>query len=302
MEFDTIWREHIVPLQGRTLRSSRGENQILRVDDSGVLRVSSQGGQSRIGIETFRSVWDRLLAGKTVTRQEIHEMDPSRVSSGVCLILTQVPGITYDGRPARLRLDRERLGGSEAMDLFQQALAGLSPPGRAIDDPQLLSADGPGLYAIYGSPDVWVELGLGSPPDHRPLYVGKAEHSLKSRDVKQHFGTGSTGSSTVRRSLAALLREPLQLKAQPRNISNPDHFANYSVAREGDERLTRWMHQNLRLALWIRPGDASLTELERMVLRHWLPPLNGKEVKTPWTAFVSGARKAMAQEARGWRA
>jgi len=65
----------------------------------------------------------------------------------------------------------------------------------------------PGLYAIYGNGDVWEELGLGDPPDGRPLYVGKAEDSLASRDLKTHLGNGRTGSSTVRRSFAALLRD-----------------------------------------------------------------------------------------------
>ena len=64
--------------------------------------------------------------------------------------------------------------------------------------------DRPGLYAIHASPQTWRELGLGDPPDGRPLYVGKAEDSLVTRDLKTHFGDGRTGHSTVRRSFAAL--------------------------------------------------------------------------------------------------
>ena len=63
----------------------------------------------------------------------------------------------------------------------------------------------PGLYAIYGDATTWEELGLGQPSDDRALYVGKAEDSLVSRDLKTHFGDGRTGQSTVRRSFAALL-------------------------------------------------------------------------------------------------
>jgi hypothetical protein len=60
----------------------------------------------------------------------------------------------------------------------------------------------PGLYAIYGGATTWNELGLGEPPDGRPLYIGKAEDSLVTRDLKTHFGDGRTGQSTVRRSFA----------------------------------------------------------------------------------------------------
>jgi hypothetical protein len=33
----------------------------------------------------------------------------------------------------------------------------------------------PGIYAFHGSAAIWSELGLQSPPDSRPLYVGKSE-------------------------------------------------------------------------------------------------------------------------------
>jgi hypothetical protein len=94
-----------------------------------------------------------------------------------------------------------------------------------------------GLYAIYGDQVAWKALGLGVPPDRRPLYVGKAEDSVAVRDLRTHFGDGRTGSSTVRRSFAALLREPLRLAAQPRNPEKPERFANYGLPPESDARL-----------------------------------------------------------------
>jgi hypothetical protein len=68
----------------------------------------------------------------------------------------------------------------------------------------------PGLYAFYASVATWKALGLGVAPDDRPLYVGKAQNTLASRDIEGHFGLrergvqSPTGSSTLRRSLAAL--------------------------------------------------------------------------------------------------
>src|SRR5438105_2173599 len=72
----------------------------------------------------------------------------------------------------------------------------------------------PGLYALHGEAGAWNQLGLGSPPDERPLYIGKSERSLFERPMGQHFGwrpnarargTSITGYSSPRRSLAALL-------------------------------------------------------------------------------------------------
>jgi hypothetical protein len=81
-----------------------------------------------------------------------------------------------------------------------------------------------GLYAVYGDGEARNTLALGS--SDVPLYVGKAERSLASRDVHTHFATGRTGSSTLRRSMAALLRSELDLHAVPRNLARPDCSAN----------------------------------------------------------------------------
>ena len=160
----------------------------------------------------------------------------------------------------------------------------------------------PGLYAIYGDPETWRELGIGDPPDERPLYVGKAEDSLVTRDLSTHFGNGRTGSSTVRRSFAALLREPLRLAALPRNPKRPERFANYGLSGEHDQRLTAWMRTKLGLAVWPKPDDCefALLQVEVALLAHLLPPLNLKDVTTPWTTQLKTARAAMASEARTW--
>lgn len=56
--------------------------------------------------------------------------------------------------------------------------------------------------------------------------------------MRTHFKTGRTGSSTLRRSLAALLRDELELRAIPRNTARPNHFADFAIDPEGDARLT----------------------------------------------------------------
>ena len=161
----------------------------------------------------------------------------------------------------------------------------------------------PGLYAIHASAAVWLELGLGEPPDERPLYVGKAEASLVARDIDTHFGDGRTDWSTVRRSFAALLREPLGLRGIPRTTSKRSHYANYGLSAAHDAALTRWMRERLQIAVWPKPSDCvySLGELEASLLTSLQPPLNLQGVATRWTAQVKAARAIMATEARRWR-
>jgi hypothetical protein len=169
----------------------------------------------------------------------------------------------------------------------RQALAG---PGTTLPVARTGVPTRPGLYAVHGGATTWQQLGLG-PPDGRPLYVGKAERSLAGRDIRQHFGTGMTGSSTLRRSLAALLRTRLGLSAVPRNPTRPDQFANYALAEPGDACLTAWMEAQLRLAIWVPDDPVDLAVVERELLRHWQPPLNLAGVSTPWTARLQAARR-----------
>lgn len=179
---------------------------------------------------------------------------------------------------------------------LSDALLALSGATLAIADAQVHVPNQRGLYAIYGSKQVWNELGM----DIRdaPLYVGKAERSLASRDLNTHFATGKTGSSTLRRSLAALLCESLGLVAIPRNVAKPSHFSNFALERDGDLLLTEWMRANLRIVVWPAPEGASpLVLVERAVLDHFEPPLNLKDVQNPW-ARLAAARAAMAAQAK----
>lgn len=180
-------------------------------------------------------------------------------------------------------------------------LAALSGPGVEIAGAAEFVPAEPGLYAVYGGDIVWKELGLGQNPDRRPLYVGKAESSLRNRDLRQHFANGRTGSSTLRRSFAALLRDRLDLHAMPRNPLKPAYFANYGLSPKDDAKLTTWMSANLSIAAWAWDGAITLAELELRVLAALLPPLNLSGVVTSSSAMLSARRAAMAAEAKAWR-
>ena len=183
------------------------------------------------------------------------------------------------------------------------ALRALTGPGHTI--PAAFAgavSDLPGLYAFHGSPDVWSQLDLGAPPDDRPLYVGKAEDSLISRDLDTHFTSGDTGRSSPRRSLAALLVDTLALVAIPRRPDDPDpkRWANYALETDGDERLTGWMRERLTLAVWPCDCTSGLEKIEKAVMQHWKPPLNLTGVKQPWRKQVKDARAELVLAAKAW--
>jgi hypothetical protein len=135
----------------------------------------------------------------------------------------------------------------------------------------------------------------------QPLYVGKAERSLNGRDVGTHFATGKTGSSTVRRSLAALLVNELDLVPVPRNLTKPDGSANFALDAAGDARLSSWMDQRLTLATWVKPSNVELDVIETAVVRRLRPPLNLDKVGEPRDR-LRRARRQMATIARNWTA
>jgi restriction system protein len=105
IDFDSIWQNYIVPLEGTTLRRQGGRsNDVLRVDWSGLQRRTSNGQVGVIGIEIFRSVVNRLLKGETVSRAQIDDEYPGRASSGIVLVLSQVPLFEVSTAPVGLRL------------------------------------------------------------------------------------------------------------------------------------------------------------------------------------------------------
>lgn len=158
----------------------------------------------------------------------------------------------------------------------------------------------PGLYAVYGTRVAWTALGLNEADSTRPLYVGKAEDSFVSRDLRTHFVSGRTGQSTVRRSFAALLRNSFELHAMPRNPRKPSDFDRFGLSPGSDERLTTWIWEHLSLAVWPTSGDVELINIEGLVVRRLDPPLNIVYLPRATRRDLSAARRAMADEARLW--
>ncbi len=188
--------------------------------------------------------------------------------------------------------------------LVRSALRLLKKPPVPVGRVELEPASHPGLYAFYASAATWRELGLGAPPDGRPLYVGKAESTLASRDLAGHFGMrprgaqSPTGSSTARRSLAALLATADGYQGIPRNPAKPGHYSNYGLSVKHDEALSAWMRRRLKITLWPHDDVAALDLIETAVLQELRPPLNLNKVETPWRRQVKDARSRLAEEAK----
>ncbi|MBD7996461.1 restriction endonuclease [Arthrobacter sp. Sa2CUA1] len=105
LSFDQIWTDHVMPLEGQLLRGKGDRTNIIeKVDWAGVWRTSSTGRSGRIDIEIFRLAINHILRTGSITRDEINQNYAKRASSGVVLILSQVPLFVLTDRPLTLHL------------------------------------------------------------------------------------------------------------------------------------------------------------------------------------------------------
>lgn len=104
MSFDEIWERYIMPLKGLTLHNSRGSNRITAVDWSGVRRITSSGNVGKIDIEGFRFAYNHLVKNGMITRDYINQQIDKRCSSGIVLILGQIPFVETVSSPMALKL------------------------------------------------------------------------------------------------------------------------------------------------------------------------------------------------------
>lgn len=112
VSFERIWEQYVIPLAGSTLTAEDGRtNEILRVDWSGLERLTSNGRKSRIDIEIFKLATNKLLLDGEITRDEINQNYAKRASSGVVLVLSQAPCIRIERRPLRLVYDPKSWSG-----------------------------------------------------------------------------------------------------------------------------------------------------------------------------------------------
>ncbi len=160
----------------------------------------------------------------------------------------------------------------------------------------------PGIYAIYFYGDKFADPKLPI-KKHELIYIGKTESSQQSRDANTHFKSGKTGSSTVRRTVGALLREELKLIPVPRNSKDlqKGRITFYKFNDYSEERLTIWMKNNLSLSFYEYPKpSAEIDYLETELIKITKPIFNlSKNSDNPFGSYIKAKRKACGQIAHG---
>lgn len=104
ISFEEAWEKYIFPLKGRILSNSRGSNKIIAVDWGGIKRVTSNGKLGKIDIEGFRLAYNVLMSQGYVTRDYINQQVDKRCSSGIVLILGELPFVEKTSSPSGLRI------------------------------------------------------------------------------------------------------------------------------------------------------------------------------------------------------
>ena len=105
IDFDFIWEKYIKSLEGKTLTRANGKkNTILKVDGGGITRITSNGNTQLIKIEIFKKAINHILTDGAITRKWINEEYKDRASSGIVLILSQVPIFEFSNKPSTIKL------------------------------------------------------------------------------------------------------------------------------------------------------------------------------------------------------
>ena len=102
--FDEVWRKYIMPLKGVTLWNTKGENKILDVNWGGITRITSNKRRSSISIDGFRFAYNELIRKGKITRDYINQEVDKRCSSGIVLILGQIPFVSTVRNPTSLEI------------------------------------------------------------------------------------------------------------------------------------------------------------------------------------------------------
>lgn len=121
------------------------------------------------------------------------------------------------------------------------------------------------------------------------VYIGKARNLAR----RGHFETDNTSRSTLRRTLGALLKRAIRLRAYARN---PNDASHYRFNENGEKALTEWMNSNLHIGFSIVVDD--IDEIEKRLIRYCEPALNLSHWMNPQSARIRDLRNKCSEEAR----
>jgi hypothetical protein len=121
------------------------------------------------------------------------------------------------------------------------------------------------------------------------VYIGMTKSRLDERNPLFHK---RSSSHSLRRSLGALLKQELSLRAVPRDDGD---ITNYRFAESGEERLTQWMQSNFEYSYVAIDGETRTIELE--LIRQLCPPLNITNPENRNALLIKRARRLCQKEA-----
>lgn len=96
---DTIYNKCILNLKGKTLTNTQGTNKIIEVNQDEVKRITINNKVNRIKSQTIKEALRIVIEKKSVTRKEIYDTFHLRNSSGIVLILAEIPFIRKIDQP-----------------------------------------------------------------------------------------------------------------------------------------------------------------------------------------------------------
>ncbi len=134
---------------------------------------------------------------------------------------------------------------------------------------QLDSQEGIYLIAFTGKSDDGAPY-LKSGTSPQVVYVG-----LSKVNSSRHFQSGNTGTSTLRRSLGALLQSELGLTPVPRSQDpiDVDRYDNYMFDDQSEEKLTEWMQNNLKFA-FLKVEESKRDAMLKAMIAYNVPIFN----------------------------
>lgn len=164
--------------------------------------------------------------------------------------------------------------------------------------PEPESKVGPGVYALLIDPDDLAALDPLTIAEDGLVYVGMTADKAGERN---HFALEHSGFSSPRRSLGALLKNKLPLRACRRAPGLSDsNWKNYRFTGAGENALTQWMNERLSMNHVPLSGDKDdIEEVETQVIARLQPPMNLKKWRNPQKKMVEELRKICRDEARG---
>ena len=96
---DTIYNKCILNLKGKTLTNTQGTNKIIEVNQDEVKRITINNKVNRIKSQMIKEALRIVIEKKSVTRKEIYDTFLRRNSSGIVLILAEIPFIRKIDQP-----------------------------------------------------------------------------------------------------------------------------------------------------------------------------------------------------------